>query len=275
MMAIAVSAVATAIEVGTIASALTAVATVGTVMTGVGLLTGSKELTKIGGTMALVGGVGGLINGAVTGLAAGAADAGAAAGEAATGAASGATDSLVTGASDALSGTAADTSTSGIMNAVQNAGKSGFDLTSPNFGVDTSLLPGASTLPTTGANALSGAAQAAPSFGPAAGQSLDDYVAGLGPQGINTPAGVAGDAASTGSSWFDDLKTKMGAQWDSLSPMAKAELMKSAMAVPGAIQAQKNNERALDLQQQRINQTSHGSEVPAFGIIQRAQKGGV
>jgi hypothetical protein len=271
MMAIAVSAVATAIEVGTVAAALSAVATVGTVMTGVGLLTKSKELTKIGGAMALVGGVGGLINGAVSGAAA-LADAGAAAGDAAAGA----SDSLVTGASDALSGTAADSSTAGIMNAVQNAGKSGFDLTSPNFGVDSSLMPGASTLPTTGANTLSGAAQAAaPGFGPVAGQNIDDYVAGLGPQGINTPAGVAGDAASTGSSWFDDLKTKMGAQWDSLSPVAKAELMKSAMAIPGAIQAQKNNERALDLQQQRINQTSHGSEVPAFGIIQRAQKGGV
>jgi hypothetical protein len=267
MMAIAVSAVATAIEVGTVAAALSAVATVGTVMTGVGLLTKSKELTKIGGAMALVGGVGGLINGAVSGAAA-LADAGAAAGDAAAGA----SDSLVTGASDALSGTAADSSTSGIMNAVQNAGKSGFDLTSPNFGVDTSLMPGASTLPTTGASTAAQAA--APGFGPAAGQSLDDYVANLGPQGINTPAGVAGDVASTGSSWFDDLKTKMGAQWDSLSPVAKAELMKSAMAIPGAIQAQKNNERALDLQQQRINQTSHGSEVPAFGIIQRAQKGG-
>lgn len=271
-MAVAVSAIATAIEVGTVAAALSAVATTGMVLTGVGLVTKSKELTRIGGVMSVVGGVGGLVNGALTATATGAADAGAAAaGDAATGAAG---DTLVTGASDALSGTAAGASntTSGIMNAVQNAGKTGFDLTSPNFGVDTSLMSGASgTLPTTGANTFSGAVQAAtPTLGPATGQTLDDYVANLGPQGISTPAGNVG-----GGSWLDDLKTKMGSQWDSLSPMAKAELMKSAMAIPGAIQTQNNNSRALDLQQQRINQTSHGSEVPAFGIIQRAQKGGV
>lgn len=271
-MAVAVSAIATAIEVGTVAAALSAVATTGMVLTGVGLVTKSKELTRIGGVMSVVGGIGGLVNGALTATATGAAaDAGAAAaGDAATGAAG---DTLVTGASDALSGTAAGASntTSGIMNAVQNAGKTGFDLTSPNFGVDTSLMSGASgTLPTTGVNTFSGAVQAAtPTLGPATGQTLDDYVANLGPQGVATPAGDAG------GSWLDDLKTKMGSQWDALSPIAKAELMKSALAVPGAIQAQKNNAKALDLQQQRLAQTSHGSEVPAFGIIQRAQKGGV
>lgn len=272
-MAVAVSAIATAIEVGTVAAALSAVATTGMVLTGVGLVTKSKELTRIGGVMSVVGGVGGLVNGALTATATGAAaDAGAAAaGDAATGAAG---DTLVTGASNALSGTAAGAgdATSGIMNAVQNAGKTGFDLTSPNFGVDTSLMSGASeTLPTTGANTFSGAVQAAtPTLGPATGQTLDDYVANLGPQGVTTPAGDVGSG-----SWLDDLKTKMGSQWDALSPIAKAELMKSALAVPGAIQAQKNNAKALDLQQQRLAQTSHGSEVPAFGIIQRAQKGGV
>lgn len=264
-MAIAVSAIATAIEVGTVAAALSAVATTGMVLSGVGMLTKSKELTKIGAVMGLVGGVGGMINGAMT---AGAAGAASAAGAAESGAAAAGSD-LVTGAADALQGTAAGGS-SGILGAAQSAGGAGFDLTSANFGVNNSLMAGASqTLPTTAATDFAGSVAAnTPALGATAGQTVDDYVAQLGPQGLTAPAGPGGSA-------MDTMKQKFGAAWDSFSPVTKAELLKSAMAIPGAIQAQKNNERALDMQQQRINQTSHGSEVPTFGIIQRAQKGGV
>ncbi len=44
---------------------LGAMAEIGTAMTIVGGVTGSKELMKIGGTMAMVGGVGGMVNGAI------------------------------------------------------------------------------------------------------------------------------------------------------------------------------------------------------------------
>jgi hypothetical protein len=64
----------TTAEVTTAAMVLGAMAEVGTVLTVVGAVTGDKNLTKIGGTMALVGGVGGMIAGA--GAAAGAAEAG-------------------------------------------------------------------------------------------------------------------------------------------------------------------------------------------------------
>lgn len=57
----------------TAATVLTAVAEVGTAMSIVGAVTGSKDLMKIGGTMAMVGGLGGLAEGALSGAAADAA----------------------------------------------------------------------------------------------------------------------------------------------------------------------------------------------------------
>lgn len=264
----AVGAVEAAIAVTTIASVATAVTAVGAAMTVVGVVTKSKELTSIGSKLALAGGVTSLVNGAVTGLTSAAAE-GASAGAAdALGA-----DSLATGATDALGGTAASTGSSGIINAAQNVSGIG-----PNasgfYDVNASLMPGVSeSLPMTGAADFSGAAKAATAangLGATAGQTVDDYVANLGPQGLVTPAGEVGVAGG-----IDALKAKFGAAWDSFSPTTKAELLKAGMSIPGAIQKQKNDQALLDMQQQRINQTSHGSEVPTFGIIQRAQKGGV
>lgn len=54
-----------AAETVTATMVLAAVAQVGTAMTIVGAVTGNKELTKIGGTMALVGGIGGMAAGAM------------------------------------------------------------------------------------------------------------------------------------------------------------------------------------------------------------------
>lgn len=268
-IATAVIAVEGAIAVTTVASVAAAVGAVGAAMTVVGVVTKSKELTKIGGFLSIAGGVTSLVNGAVTGLA------GAAVEGAASGAASGAADALVsdaaTTAADALGGTAASTGASGIVDAANVAG-SGFDLTSANFGVDTSLMSGASSPLTTSAADFSGAVKAAtPSLAPTAGQTIDDYVASLGTQGVSTPAGAVGSGTS---SWLNDWSSKLGDKWDSLSDVTKAELLKAGLSVPGAIQKQKNEEKLLDLNQQKINQTSHGSEVPVFGIIQKAQKGG-
>ena len=60
----AVAAIATA-ETVTATMVLAAVAQVGTAMTIVGAVTGSKDLMKLGGTMALVGGIGGMAAGAM------------------------------------------------------------------------------------------------------------------------------------------------------------------------------------------------------------------
>jgi hypothetical protein len=262
----AVTATEAAIAAVSISSVATAVASVGAAMTVVGTITKSKELVGVGKVLGIAGGVTSLVNGAVTGLTAATAE----------GATSGAVDAFgadaaASGAADALSGTAASTGASGIADAAQSAvGK--FDLASPNFGVDTSVMKGVSEPFASGATDFSGAVKAAtPSLAPAAGQTIDDYVASLGGQGVATPAGAVGTGES---SWLNDIKTKLGDKWDSLSDVTKAELLKAGLSVPGAIQKQKNEERLLDLQQQKINQTSHGSEVPVFGIIQRAQKGG-
>ena len=62
-----------AAETVTATMVLAAVAQIGTAMTIVGAVTGSKDLMKLGGTMALVGGIGGMAAGAMSGAAADAA----------------------------------------------------------------------------------------------------------------------------------------------------------------------------------------------------------
>ena len=59
-----------AAETVTATMVLAAVAQVGTALTIVGAVTGSKDLMKLGGTMALVGGIGGMAAGAMSGAAA-------------------------------------------------------------------------------------------------------------------------------------------------------------------------------------------------------------
>lgn len=88
-MAFFVTAVATAIEVGSLATIAVAVSEVGMALSVVGAVTGNKELMKIGGVMGLAGGVTGLVGGlASTGEAAlvDAAVTGTSVGEAASGA---------------------------------------------------------------------------------------------------------------------------------------------------------------------------------------------
>jgi hypothetical protein len=168
-----------------------------------------------------------------------------------------------------MGGAAASTGSSGLLDAATTAGK--FDLSSANFGVDASLMDGTSPLTTGTTNLAGGVQDVTPSFGPSS-QSIDDYVKNLGGQGVSTPAGTVGAADGN---WLDDKLSKLGSKWDGLSSTTKAELLKAGLSIPGAIQKQKNEQALLDLQQQKVNQTSHGSEVPVFGIIQRAQKGGV
>lgn len=271
----AVTAVEAAIAVTTIASVATAVATVGAAMTVVGTVTKSKELTKIGSVMALAGGVTSLVNGAIGMAGAAEGAAGAAGADAAGGAAdmmgSAANDATADVLSNAAGAANAPTSfgaaPSGFGNMTAKGVTGGFDLTSPGFGVNTGLPAGA--LPTAPLAAPTDFAGAVAASTPTPGAvTLDDHVASLGVKPLNTPAG----AVTNGS---DSFLSKLGSQWDQLSPTTKAELLKAGFAIPGAIQSQKNNEAALAIQQQRVNQTSHGSEVPSFGIIQRAMKGGV
>jgi hypothetical protein len=69
-------------------------------------------------------------------------------------------------------------------------------------------------------------------------------------------------------SFFNNL----GKKWDSLTDAQKLELTKAGLSIPGGIQNQRNQQAILDIQRQRLAQTSHGSDVPRFGIINTARK---
>ena len=70
---------------------------------------------------------------------------------------------------------------------------------------------------------------------------------------------------------MEKLAKEGGDWWRGLGDMSKAMILKSAMAIPGGIQAQANKAKELAMMQQRINQTSYGSQVPTFGLINKAR----
>lgn len=295
-MSVVVTAVTTAIEVTTVASVLSAVAAVGTAMTVVGVVTGSKELTKIGGTLGIVGGIGGLANAAFSGLAGAAVDAGVAEG------ASAGAYSDVAGEQFALSqgmdaagsgfgaGAANAAGSAGIINDAQGVTSaapassvaSGINSSAPlASGVQPPPIDGSLAgignpdlqLPTPDANAAAGGASSS------APQSLSDSTlsdAYSDVAGEKYALGQGMDAAGSGFglSPLENFKKTIGDGWSKLSPQTQAEVAKSLLAIPGGIQNQKNFNAQLDVAKQRANQTSHGSEVPTFGIINKAMKGG-
>ncbi len=301
----AVVAVEGAIAVTTVASVLSAVAAVGAAMTVVGTVTKSKELVSTGKVLGLVGGIGSLANGVLTGLTATAAEAGVAEG------ASAGAYSDVAGEQFAQSvgQDAAGSSFSNAASAAANGGASGFTTTpidmGPNGSPTGGIIGGAQApVPTgvvSGAPDLSAApsdgmtklavpdAQVDTSAGAATGQPAmaDPMSAGdvsnLANTNLPTTASGIEDLAQTygtDQGTFDGIKAKVGKAWDSMSPQMKMELVKSALAIPGGIQTQKNSERNLDIAQQNANtnaqnvtQHSYGNQVPTFGIINRAMKG--
>ncbi len=265
-----------AAETVTAAMVLTAMSTVGAAMTVVGAVTGSKELVKIGGVLGVVGGVGGLVNGAMSGAAAGAAE-GAGVAEGATaaegsdvagelyqqGAGAAASDAagngmVQAGASDLGATTAsiggpAQSSSMDAFLRPENFGATQPSIDAGMYETNTSMADSASTMSQNGL----------PS---------PDFASSVRPLGY-TPTTELGQTYGTAQSTLDQIKTSVGKAWDGMSPMGKAEIVKSILAMPGGIQNQKNSESALAIQQQKVNQTAYASKVPTFGIIGSAQKG--
>lgn len=298
----AVTAVSAAFAVTTVATVLTAVATVGAAMSVVGLVTGSKELTKIGGTLGLVGGIGSLANSAFTGLAGVAGEAGVAEGAAAAAgsdvageqfALSAGQDAagsgfIASGSADGLTGlgNAAGATTSAVAQPAASLSQSVTQpamtgaTQPPSFSSDLAGAPASNSLQpltTTPTDPIT-AATSTPTAAPTLSDSIlgDVYSDVKGEQfsiGAGQDAAGSGFAPSGSMSPLDSLRKTLGDGWGKLSPQTQAELTKSVMAIPGGIQNQKNTEAALALQQQKINQTSHGSEVPTFGILQKAMMG--
>jgi hypothetical protein len=307
-MAFVVTAVAAAFEVGaTAATILTAVSEVGIACTVVGAVTGSKDLIKVGSVLGIAGGVGSLVNAGIDGLA------NAAASEAANkGVAEGATEAIgsdVAGekfqqeAANALisDGTAATSSVvpgEVTQTALSNTGNT---LNSAaNVAVDTPIVTASAPPP------IDSSLAGSPNYvDPTAGvtspnapvvadgtngaQTTVDNVSKVGttdysPIQGNNPAGQAAEdygTLDTGIKPSNDLlstvKEKFGAAWESMGAQGKSEILKSIMAVPGGIQQQKNAAAQLALQQQKVNQTSYGGQVPrfgTFGIINSAKKVG-
>lgn len=301
-MAWVVTAVAAAFEVGATAAVIaTAVTEVGIATSVVGLVTGNKDLMKIGGFMSMAGGIGGLAAGAIDGAAtAGISTASdlsgnVASGAAADGAMSSAVDSAVSGAADSASAFGVDAapgmtsdgivgSQLGVNSPPPSAGSA-----QPGIGIGSGAQPSmaptgapaaapdaTSTIPYSGAGPSNFGTSPDVGQPGGLGSGLSDAGAnnilndGMpGPQALQTPSGVVNNSGSI----IDQLKAKFGAAWNGMSANAQAEVVKAAMAVPGGIQTQQNKERELALQQQKVNQTSYGSQVPVFGIINSAKKG--
>lgn len=76
-------------------------------------------------------------------------------------------------------------------------------------------------------------------------------------------------ATSTENQSFLD---KLGSKWDSLTDAQKLEFTKTGLALPFNILNQRNQQAALELQRQKQAQTSYGSAVPRFGIINSVRR---
>jgi hypothetical protein len=293
-MAVFVTAIVVAVEaVGTsafIGAALTAVAETGMALSVVGAVTGNKNLMKIGGEMGLVGGLGSLAAGAFS-AAGGAAAEGV--GEAVGNAGASFSDAAfdATGAAGTAAGGVAGSEAAAATNALGGLGDMGGDAmstTGSSMSQPLTIDPGAAGAePWNASDDLSNAGMSDTVNGQngtydASGKFIPDQNTGAAqtdtgsvgaPNGVQAPSG-ANAPSSPGMSAVDSIKQSLGDMWGKMSPQAQSELMKAALAVPGGIQNQKNRAAELALQQQKVNQTSYGSQVPSFGIINSAQKAG-
>ena len=286
----AVIAVEAAIAVTTIATVLAAVAAVGTAITVVGLVTGNKEMVKVGGVMSLVGGIGGLAAGAMSeGAAAGAASS---AGDvAAEGAGSAAADGV---AADAVGGmgapsyeTAADafgdsaiTSSVAAPEVVSSTASTA--TYAPNTYAPDSYAPEVFGDSPTAAFQEAPMNQVSSNVGDYAQPTQADTGGMQNMQTQNTPVQndyMSGNAPTVQNNYntlpspgvIDRLKSMTG--WDNFSPATKDMLIKQVMAIPQGMQEQKNKDRAADQNQQVINQHSYANSMPTYaGIINRTRK---
>lgn len=305
-MAVAVSAISTAAAAwGTAAfvgAAATAAMETGLALSVIGAATGSKDLMQAGSVLGIVGGGVGLAAGAGMfgeAIAAGAAESGWSIGSSA------ATNAAETGAVTA--GDATANAVSGGMAAGSPLEAAGTGLTENGaLASSTDALTGLQAAPTAvqtgealgGNPAVLGAggnvnpatgqvmnSAAAPALDPSAGMGMADPLGNAAGAPAATATAPASPAAlpTTDPAEFakldfvpekslaEKLAGELGAKWNSLGDMSKAMILKSAMAIPGGIQAQANKAKELAMMQQKINQTSYGSQVPSFGLINKVR----
>ena len=283
-MAWVVTAVTTAIEIGTVAAVATAVAEVGLAMTVVGTVTKSKELTSIGKVLSVAGGV--------TSLAANLANLGTTAATSAAGGAAtaeGAASSALGEASKAaMTNQAAEAGTTALANEVTGAGIAEL---APNLAQNATYgIEGLSGLEEAGASAL-GDVSTGGLVNQAAGQSMGGF--GLAPitgeeaiQAAATPQFATDVAASTNAAAQainPSAVKQTQSWWDKQTPQVKSALIQGGLgAVGGLSQAWSNEQRmALDqkIAEERIKESqalrSNASAIPTIrfqpvGLVNRA-----
>lgn len=294
-MAWVVTAVATAIELGTVAAIATAVMEVGIAMTVVGTVTKSKELTKIGGVLSMAGGVASLAIGAVGALGGAAAEAGVAEGamagaysdvageqfaQAAAGEAAGAVSAsgLEAAASGAQTFGVSDPGV-GLMDIGGKAAETAASPISSGFDAKLPGLPGAVDAPTLAPQAaapqVSGTASAAPVDNSSmfnADMSGHDLIA--------QPMGGV-DAAIPKPGLFEDPKAWFKALTpDAQSRVSTALLQAGGQAVGGIFagwseeQKMKLAQQSQDLIKQRVDTANtNANYVPTISFKPVAPKG--
>lgn len=295
-MAVAVSAVVAggAVLAGVVTAATVAEVALG--LTVVGAVTGSKELTQLGAGLGLGGGLGGLASdagmfGEVAGGASDAATSTATTNAVRAGSAEGTAlgdlptnqltgvqaqeSALQTGV--AQGGAPALQGAGGNVNAVtgQVAGGANTPAMDAGWGAN-DPLGNATTAASNPTQAVPGSSSELPVSDPAYEAAKNQYynqastgVSGAGPD-ADFPNGV-GNSSTISNNLASRIADSLGESWKKLDPRSQAEILKSVMAIPGGIQAQQNKAKELALQQQRVNQTSYGSQVPTFGLINKAR----
>jgi hypothetical protein len=269
----AVAAIVAGSEV-TAALVLAAAAEVGTAMTVIGAVTGSKDLMKIGGAIALVGGIGGLVNGAISGAAA-------------EGAATAAVDPAAYAGASADVGAANYVSAADAMSDAATAGTSGAgtgivnSVAQPAVGTELAANQAGTTLQTpaqemaqtTGAGG--GNAAAAPVSSTTPTLQAPEVQGPAGAQGPSSPYDINLDPNSTPT----DMRLNAGTQtapqsassyWSNIGNWINNNktLFSSGMQLAGGALSGMNQRQMWDekmqLERDRLAQTSHGSEIGNF-----------
>lgn len=261
-MAWVVTAVAIAIETMEVAAVLTAIMEVGVALQVVGAVTGNKTLSKVGGVMSLVGGIGSLANAAFSGVGAAAAE-GASIGVA-DGAAAGA-DAAVTAGTDAAAGGMVDAAAGAAagMPAGQSAAEMLGGLTnSQGAGMMTAGTEAATTAASTAVAPATAAA------GMPAGQSAADMMGSA--ISDATPAAAATfDAGAIGSVAAPADTSSFGIQkwFDGLDKATQGKVVSGAMQIGGSAVGglfngwSEEQKLALERQRQSLQQKAYDTSV--------------
>jgi hypothetical protein len=279
----AVEAVAAAWATTTVATVATAVSSVGMAMSVTGLVTGNQNLIKYGGQLSLVGGVTSLAAGAFEKIALEKLG----------------TEAIKTGADagtnvlanqSAIANTAGDLTASNLQNFGSYAGDIPNNINAQSFSnnalnaaspppveIGVNSAPNLSSVETA-SPAQAAAAPAAPAAA-APPMSAADKAAVM-TDSTGTQSSTISDAAAngtlTGGNSFapgsiQDYLNRTQKWFKELSPLGQAEILKSILAVPGGIQAQKNKADELAMLQQKTNQSSYGNSIRPAGIINLAR----